>query len=248
MTDRRQTPLEPEHIEPQMCTIDLRLSILHQLPFFQGLSHDAIAAINPLFRELGFEAGETIYFTGDPATRLYVVAAGKVKLLRHAPGGQEVLLDLLVPGDFFGSLPVLGQDTHADTAQAHTMCCALTITGADFQGILQQYPAVSLALLEIVSGRLRAAHEAIHQLSAAPVESRLAATLLKLADKLGEQRQNDVLIQLPLSRQDLADMTGATVETVSRIMSQLRKQKVIRSGRGWVAIADREALAALVEQ
>ena len=57
-----------------------------------------------------------------------------------------------------------------------------------------------------------------------------------------------MLIQLPLSRQDLADMTGATVETVSRIMSQLRKQKVIRSGRGWVAIANREALAALVEQ
>src|SRR5690606_13181926 len=107
-----------------------------------------------------------------------------------------------------------------DTAQAHTTCCVLTITPHAFQDILQRYPQVSLALLEIVSSRLREAREVIHQLSASPVESRLAATLLKLADKLGEKRGDEVLIQLPLSRQDLADMTGATVETASRVMSQ----------------------------
>jgi len=231
-----------------MCTIDLRLTLLHQPPFFKALSHEAITEINPLFREQGYETGETIYFTGDPAVRLYVVAAGKVKLLRHAPTGQEVLLDLLLPGDFFGSLPLLGEDAYPDTTQAHTTCCTLTITGEDFQTILQQYPQVSLALLEIVSHRLREAHEIIHQLSAAPVESRVAGTLLKLADKLGREHHGELLIQLPLSRQDLADMTGATVETVSRIMSQFRKQKLIRSGRGWVAITDREGLAEITEQ
>jgi CRP-like cAMP-binding protein len=242
MAEHRKTPLEPEHIEPQMCTIDLRLTLLHRLPFFKGLSHGAITEINPLFREQGYETGETIYYAGDRAVRLFVVAAGKVKLLRHALTGQEVVLDLLVPGDFFGSLPVLGEDTHPDTAQAHTTCCALTITGDDFQTILGRYPQVSLALLEIVSSRLREAHEVIHQISASPVESRLAATLLKLAVKLGEEQDGELLIQLPLSRQDLADMTGATVETVSRIMSQFRKQKLIRSGRGWVAIINCAAL------
>lgn len=245
MADHRQTPLKPEQIEPQMCTLDRRLAILHQLPFFSGLSDQAIAEINALFREQGYETGDTIYFTGDPAARLYVVAAGKVKLLRHAPTGQEVLLDLLIPGDFFGSLPMLGEDTYPDTAQAHTVCCALTITGEAFQRILQQYPQVSLALLEIVSHRLREAREIIHQLSAAPVESRLAATLLKLADKLGEEHDGELILQLPLSRQDLADMTGATVETTSRIMSQFRKQNLIRSGRGWVAITDRERLSVI---
>lgn len=248
MPEHRKTPLEPEQIEPHMCTVDLRLTILRQLPFFSGLSDQAIAQINPLFREQGYETGDTIYFTGDPATKLYVVAAGKVKLLRHAPTGQEILLDLLLPGDFFGSLPILGEKTHVDTAQAHTTCCALTITGEYFQTILQQHPQVSLALLEIVSHRLQDAHETIHQLSATPVESRLAATLLKLATKLGEERAGELLIQLPLSRQDLADMTGATVETVSRIMSQFRKQNLIRSGRGWVAITNREGLADLAAQ
>ena len=248
MVDQRKTPLEPEQIEPQMCTLDLRLSILRKLPFFKGLPDQAITEINPLFREQGYETGETIYFTGDPAVRLYIVAAGKVKLLRHAPTGQEVLLDLLLPGDFFGSLPLLGEETYPDTAQAHTLCCALTITGEAFQKILQQYPQVSLSLLEIVSHRLHEAREIIHQLSATPVESRLAATLLKLADKLGEDHDGELLIQLPLSRQDLADMIGATVETVSRIMSQFRKQKLIRSGRGWVAITDRDKLVTITEQ
>ncbi len=248
MTDHRRTPIEDEAIEPAMCTVDLRLEILHGLPFFADLSHEAIAAINPLFRESGYEAGEFIYLAGEPANRLDVVAMGKVKLLRHAPNGQEVVLDLLLPGDFFGSLPVLGADTYPDSAQAHTTGCMLTITGEDFQTILTQHPTVSLALLEIVSGRLREAREMIHHLSASPVESRVAATLLKLADRLGEDRNGELLIQLPLSRQDLADMTGATVETISRIMSQLRKQGVIRSGRRWVAIVDRGELEALAEQ
>lgn len=242
MAGRRKTPIESEIIEPQSCTIHLRLNILQQLPFFKDLSDEAISEINSLFRAQGYEAGEFIYFSGDPTVKLYVVAQGKVKLLRHASTGQEVVLGLLLPGEFFGSLSMLGEDTHPDTAQAHTTGCVLTITGDDFQKILQHHPGVSLALLEIVSARLREAREVIHQLSVSPVESRLAATLLKLASKLGKEQNNALLIQLPLSRQDLADMTGATVETISRIMSQFRKQKLIDSGRRWVAITDRDGL------
>ncbi len=247
MTDRRKSPVEEENIDALVCTIDLRLEILGRLPFFKGLPAEAISAINALFDSQGVEAGEYIYLAGDAATRLYVVAHGKVKLLRHTLTGQDVVLSLLIQGDFFGNLPVLGETAHPDTAQAHTAGCILTITGEDFQKILERYPQVSLALLEIVSTRLREAREAIHQLSASPVESRLAATLLKLADRLGEEQNGRVLIQLPLSRQDLADMTGATVETVSRIMSQFRREKLIDSGRRWIAIVDRAGLAQIAE-
>jgi len=96
-----------------------------------------------------------------------------------------------------------------------------------------------------VAGRLQIAHEQIRQLSAQPAASRVAAALLALGRKLGEPRDGAVLIEMPLSREDLAAMTGATVETVSRIMSKLRAQGVIRSGRRWVAIADHDRLAAL---
>jgi CRP-like cAMP-binding protein len=247
MSTRRKTPIDTSGIEPEICTIHVRLKILRRIPFFKGLPDAAIDQINTLFQAEGYTPDAFIYFAGDPSVKLYVVAEGKVKLLRHAHTGQEVILDVLLPGEFFGGLPIMGENTYTDTVQAYTSGCVLTITADNFRKILEQYPGVSLTLLEIVSARLLEARDAIHQLSAAPVESRLATTLLKLASKLGKAQDGALLIDLPLSRQDLADMTGATVETVSRLMSQFRKQKLIDSGRRWVAILDRDGLKALVE-
>ncbi len=248
MTLRRSTPLKPEEIEPHMCTIHARLDILSRVPFFAGLPPEAVAEINQLFHEHGYEPGQPIYYAGDRATRLFVVAVGKVKLLQHAFSGQDVLLDILTPGEFFGNLPVLGADAYPDTALAQTMCCILTVAAADFQTILQRYPAVTLSVLSIVSQRLHAAQERVRQLSAHPVEYRLAAALLKLAEKLGQPQPEGLLIQMPLSRQDLAEMTGTTIETASRVMSQFQKEGLIRTGRQWVAVADLKGLAALVEE
>ena len=242
MTSRRKSPVEREDIQPQMCSVTVRHNILRRVPFFAMLSEADIERINREFRDQGFEAGQRIYYAGDPATRLYVVATGKVKQMRHTLTGQDVLLDILAEGDFFGSLSVLGDATYPDTALAQTMVCALSIDAEGFHEILQTYPPVALEVLNITGQRLRDAQEVIHQLSAHSVEQRLAYTLLKLADKLGETQDVGLLIQMPLSREDLAAMTGATTETISRIMSQFQKDGWIESGRQWVAIRDREAL------
>lgn len=231
-----------------MCGLDRRLEILSRVPFFAGLNPPDIGAINRLFHEHGFEAGETIYGAGDPATRLYVVAAGKVKLLRHTLAGKDVLLDLLTPGEFFGSLAGLGSDQYSETARAQTTICVLGIGAEDFRSVLGNYPGVGLKVVDILAGRLQEAHERVRQLSALPAEKRIASTLLRLAGKLGERQQVGWLIQTPLSRDDLAEMTGATPETASRVMSQLQKDGMIRTGRQWVAITDRSRLEALAEE
>jgi CRP-like cAMP-binding protein len=245
MADRRKTPLEPEEIEPQMCSIDMRLEILHKVPFFVGLAHPSINQINALFREHGFQPGETIYFEGDPAERLYVVASGKVKLERHTLSGKNILLDLLTPGEFFGSLSALGDEIYPDTAQAQTAVCVLGIGAENFRKILDAYPPVALKVLDVTASRLKEAHERIRQLSAHSVEHRIAYTLLKLAEKFGKQQEVGLLIQVPLSRDDLAEMTGTTTETASRVMSQFQKDGLIASGRQWVAITDFEGLRAI---
>lgn len=245
MKTRRSTPLTKEQIEPHMCSIPVRLGILRFVPFLANLSQSEITAVNRAFREHGYVAGETIYRTGDRATRLYVVASGRVKLTRPSLTGQDVLLEMLAPGEFFGSLSALGDAEYPDTAQAQTACCVLGIGTEDFQAVLQRYPAVAIRVLNIVASRLQFAQETIRQLSANSVESRVAFTLLKLAEKLGEETQAGTLIQTPLSRQELAEMTGTTTETVSRVLSQFRKSGVIRSGRRWVAVMDRSKLAEL---
>lgn len=228
------------------CSPSMRLAILRRVPLFAALDDRELALVDRRFHERGYAAGETIYYTGEPATTLYVVAAGKVKLLRHAPR-QDVLLDFVAPGELLGGLPVMGDRAYPDTAQAQTDCCLLEVLAGDFQAILDAHPPVTRALLGAVSERLLAAQATIGQISAYPVESRVAATLLALARRFGAAEGAAERIELPLSRQDLADMTGATVETVSRVISQLRRQGLVRSGRGWVALLDREGLAAIAE-
>lgn len=242
---RRSTPLDVEAAEPHTCTVDLRLALLGQVPFFAGLPQPEVARINLSFHDLGFEAGELIYAAGDEAKRLYVVLVGKVKLVRHTLAGQDVVLDLHGPGDFFGTLSILGDNEYPDTAYAQTGCCVISIEAADFLAIMQRYPPVALAVLEIVQQRLRAAQDLIRQLSAEPVESRIAAALLRLADRMGQVERDRILIQAPLSRQDLADMVGTTLETASRVISQFRKAGLIESGRQWIAIRDRQKLETL---
>ena len=245
MFGRQHTPLAAHDIDPQTCTIDLRLHVLRQAPFFAALSLEELAQVNPYFHERGYEPGETVYTAGTPAEWLCVVATGRVKIVRPTPQGQNVLLDIVTPGEFFGSLSVLGDREYRDSAEAQTMCCVLSVAAADFQAILHRYPPVTLAVLDLVAARLAEAHELVEQYSTQPVERRIAAVLLKLGEKLGEQREDDVLIQMPLSRQDLAEMAGTTVETASRVMSQFRKDGLVRSGRRWVALVDRKRLVAV---
>jgi CRP-like cAMP-binding protein len=107
---------------------------------------------------------------------------------------------------------------------------------------------VSVAALQAVAQRLRSAQETIRQLSAFPVEQRVAAILLKLGAKLGEAHGQELLLQVPLTRQDLAGMAGATVETTSRIVSRLEAAGVVRTGRQWIAIVDPEQLATLAQE
>lgn len=239
---QRSTPVTPVTVSEAHCSpADVR-RILHGTPFFRRLSADDIPNVAAVFQQRHYAAGEPIYHAGDEANRLLIVAAGMVRINRPTLDGQDVLLDFAAPGAVFGSLQVLGDATYADEATALTGSCILQATPEAFQGLLTDYPAAALATLEFVAQRLRDAHSTIEGLSAYPVARRVAATLLNLADRVGRQREGDVLIDMPLSRQDLADMTGATVETVSRVISDLRGRGMISSGRRWVAIVDRPPL------
>lgn len=245
--ERRRSPVDLESITPEECTFDVVLTVLHRTPFFAPLSHSEVHQIAKHFRQVDFASGEPIHHYGTEARRLEIVAAGTVKLTRPTTTGRDVLLEILGPGSFFGSVDLLGQSTYGETATASTDCCILVVTTEEFRRILQEHPVAAIAALEYVAGRLQAAHDSIEQLSAYPVERRVATTLLKLAGTLGRETDQGLLVDMPLSRQDLADMTGTTVETVSRVMSRLRQDGLIDSGRRWVAIVDRPALEALAE-
>ena len=158
------------------------------------------------------------------------------------------MLDILHGSEYFGTLSVFGGRVHTETAVAQTDCCILQISSDDFETVLTEYPDVTRKVLEAVSKRLTESQEVVKQLSAYTVEQRIASALLRLAGKLGEARGQGVLIQLPFSRQDLAAMTGSTMETVSRVMSRFVEDGLVKSGRKWVTIMNSKRLEELVKK
>lgn len=242
---RRRTPLRSTCARPHRCPAPVRMRVLSQVPLFAGLSHEELVSIDEHMISLSWAQGDPLYIAGGPAEHLYVLATGWAKASKPAPGGQNVIVNLLAPGDLFGGLQALGQPTYPETVQAMSTTCALRIDAHAFRDVLKRHPQVALRVLDDTTAQLAQARTGLTQQSTATVAQRVATTLLRLADKFGQDRTvGGTLIQLPLSRADLASMTGSTPESVSRVMSQLRKDGIIDSGRRWTAVLDHDRLAA----
>jgi CRP-like cAMP-binding protein len=245
---RRKSPVEPTVINQDLhCSVEDQRRLLGASPYFSSLGSDQIRQLQTSFLQRHYDEGDPIQVAGEPATRINIVAAGMVKMVRPTPDGNDVLLDFLGPGEHFGSLAALGSATYLEDVTAQTSCCILYTTAETFQEILRTYPEVAVASLQMVAARLRDAQATIEQLSSHPVEHRVASTLLYLAAKRGKAQEGATLIEMPLSRQDIADMTGAKVETVSRVMSEFRRTGLIDSGRRWISVLDAEGLTQIVE-
>ncbi|MFH5885979.1 Crp/Fnr family transcriptional regulator [Halalkalibaculum sp. DA3122] len=242
MSDKRETPLTSPSLEGHHCTVDLRLAKLGMVPFFQDLSEEQLREVNKKFTAKHYSKGESIYRQGDSATMLRVVVAGNVKLVSHTLEGEGVLLDMLQPGDFFGNPMAGSKDIYDETAENQTSACILSIRISDFKEVMNRYPSVAMSVLDIMADRLNESRQRIQHLTTLPVKKRLAHILVTLGNKFGEKHSRGLLIQLPLSRKDLADMAGTSAETTSRIMSQFQEDDLITSGRQWVAINDKPKL------
>lgn len=245
MNTRRKSPVNIISTEVHHCSMDLRLKILGRLPFFIDLNPSELMMINQRFNSLGFKKDEFIYFSGDPAERMFVVAEGKIKLFQPGFERRNVLLNILLEGDLFGNLTVFGSSTYTDTAQSLTSSCILSISSQSFGEILKEFPSLAIKSLQVMEKRLIAANKRVFEISTLPAEKRIVVTLLTLVEKVGKQTNQGVLIDAPISREDLAEMTATTPETVSRVMSQFQSSGVIESGRKWISIVDWDAFQQL---
>lgn len=242
MSEKRETPLHSPSLEGHHCSVDQRLEKLGIVPFFQELSNEQLRQVNKRFTANHYSKGETIYRQGDSATILRVVVAGNVKLVAHTMEGEGVLLDMLQPGDFFGNPTAISKDVYNETAETQTDACILSIRLPNFREVMNQFPPVAVSVLEITTDRLNESRQRIQHLSTLPVIKRIAHILVTLGNKFGEVNRHGLLIQLPLSRKDLADMAGTSTETTSRIMSRFQEDDLITSGRQWVAIKNKPEL------
>jgi len=207
-----------------------------------------------------FEKDEYLFFEGDPAEWLVLVAGGRIKMIKHSEGGRETILATFGPGEIVGEVGVLIGDVYPATAQALEPAETLALRRAEYADLVRGHPDLAWALIEELGRRLQGAHETIRSLAVEKVERRVARVLLRMANTAGERLESDpsgavraeppgaVRITVPLSRQDIADMAGTVIETAIRAMSKFQKQGLIETRGGYIVLLDPHRLVTIAEE
>ena len=209
---------------------------------FAGLEPGALPRIRAAAHVRTVEAGVVFFREGDPAAAFFVLDAGSVKLTQLTAEGHQVVLRLVAPGDAFGGVAAFGGTTYPITAEAVTEATAFEWPGPVMADLMDRYPRLALNALRFVAARLHELQVQYRQLATEKVERRVARALLRLVQQAGRRVEAGVLIDLPLSRDDIAQMTGTTLYTVSRIISHFEARGIVEAGRQRMVIRDARAL------
>lgn len=209
---------------------------LKKSEIFSSLKEAEIKKISHLFEEIKFKNNETIFLEGDPSEKFYIVAEGNVKILKHTMMGKDIILELMAPGDVFGGVAVLDKKPYPASAQAMESTTAIRISRQKLLIIMEEYPILKLEIVRYFSNKLRDAHEMFKNIATERVEKRIAALLLKLSEKVGIDEGGFRKIGFPLTRQEIAEMVGTTVETCIRTMSKFQKRGMVKSSNGRISI------------
>ena len=216
-----------------------KAQILRSCYIFASLSGDELSELADLATERNFMSSEFVFWDGDTPEWFYIVAKGKVKILKHSSSGREFVISFFGPGEMFGEVAVFENKPYPASAQAVAETKVIGIRREELLTFLVNRPQIALRIINVLGERLRDAQGRLRDLAGERVEQRLASVLLMLSSKLGST--------LPFTRQEIADMVGTTTETVIRVMSHLKDRGIVRSVRGKVIILDEEKLRLLSE-
>lgn len=216
-----------------------------RIAMFRRVSAEDRAALARVSHVATYARGDLIFMEGAPADTFVSIAEGRVKVFKATPAGKEIILEIFGVGDPLGAVAVYeGLPLPASaTALGHTTC--VLIPRQDFFRLLEQHPSLVRGLLLGLTSRLVELTNRLAELTGTKVEARLARIFLKMADEMGQVRPHGMFIPMSLSRQELADLTGTTIETAIRIMSRWQKQDLVRTEKEGFLLVARDALEAL---
>ena len=209
-----------------------KLSLLQSVPIFSDLSASDLNKIAERMVLRVFTKGQMILLEDDLGQTFFVIGGGSVKITRLSDDGREVILAMLGESDFFGEMSLLDGAGRSANVVALEASEVLTLARNDFLEILQEYPKISISLLEELTRRIRKSDQQIESLSLSDVEQRIGITLIRLAEELGTIKRGSVRIKNLPYQQDIANMAGTSRETVSRTFKLLEEKGLVaREGR-----------------
>ena len=209
--------------------------VLATVPLFTALEDDTAALLVSALTTRAVVRGHVVFSEGDTGDRLFIVLDGKVKISRAASDGRENLLTVLGPGEMFGELSLFDPGSRTATATAVTESTLASLDHDDLRPLLLDQPAVAVQLLRALAQRLRRTNEAMADLVFSDVPGRVAKALLDLSEKFGVQEPDGVRVQHDLTQEELAQLVGASRETVNKALSDF-------ANRGWLRLEGRTVL------
>jgi CRP/FNR family transcriptional regulator len=218
---------------------------LKKISLFSTVTDSDLKEIVPSFTHVAFKKKEVIFSEGDPPDWLYIVAEGKVKITKLSMDGKEIILEVIQPMDFFGGVAVLKGFPYPANAMAMEDSKLIRISRTNLMRILNRFPHLMYRMALQLGDRMKESHESLKNIALERVESRIASLLLKLSDKAGQKVNDGLLIDMKLTKQDIAEMVGTTVETSIRTMSKFKKLGIIAEKEGKILIKDVKKLRSL---
>jgi len=220
---------------------------LRQVNVFQNATDEDLNLIARHAIERSIEEGEFFFFQGDPAAYLYVLVSGRAKLMQTNPAGQQVNLRTINEWQMFGALGAVREGaTYPASAQALEHSVALAVKSETMHEIMETRPYLSFDLMKLMTGYIQEMQERYRELATEKVERRIARVLLRLAAQMGDKQDGG--IELSFTRQDLAEMSGTTLYTVSRILSEWERQGLVEAGRERVLIRNPHGVVSIAEE
>ena len=219
--------------------------LLRSTPIFSRLSPADRSAVAAVSRVQDFAKGDLIFRQEDASEAIYAIVSGRVKVFKMTPAGKDLILEVFGPGDPLGAVAVYMNRPFPASAMALEDTTCVIIPRAAFFPLLETTPSLVRGLLLGLTVRLVELTNRLAELTGGRIEPRLARLFLKLAREMGRDERGGRFIPLALSRQELADMTGTTIETCIRIMSRWNKDALVRTEKDGFVVLDAAGLERL---
>ncbi|SDY79978.1 cAMP-binding domain of CRP or a regulatory subunit of cAMP-dependent protein kinases [Citreimonas salinaria] len=220
-------------------------SLLRGLPPFSRLDRAQIREILDLAVSRRHEEGTAIFREGDDADRFFLLLDGYLRVIRTTPGGDQIIVLHISPGQLFGIAPALQRDTYPATSVAAAESIALSWPVRLWSDFTTRYDGFATESYKTLGQRLGQIQETLTELATQAVEKRVAAALLRMVNQSGRKTDAGIEIAFPVTRQNISDMTGTTLHTVSRLLSAWQKDGIVESTRKHIVVTDPHALVVL---
>lgn len=222
--------------------------LLAEIAPFQGLGGAELDEILAQARSRRFAKNTALFEQGTSAGHFFVLLDGHLKVTQTTPVGAQVIVRYINPGDIFGIAAAIGRSDYPATATAVVDSVALSWDQHYWHKLIAAHPSVAGNVMRTLGGRLQEQQEKLMQIATQRAERRIAHVLLRLTRQAGKKVEGGVEISFPLTRQDIAEMTGTTLFTVSRVMSQWDQAAFTESGRQRILVRDPHALLRIAEE